>query len=301
MDPSDDGDVRRHRRARNRYLGACLLCLGALCVLVGGVITGVLDGSLSSSDRDFFAGSVVLFVLFAVPAVFLGRQARYWHRQARARSRTVATAWAAGRPVLEPARWLPSGPGDPTALPQSKRIALVALRNTGITGLFLLVLLFGWFSTERVTRDSQNLLDHGTRVTATVIGEYSQSKGDGAIYVLYPAGGTLRTAKIRLDEHPFEVGDTVTVIYDPADPGRVRTAEAENLSDFQLWLGFVPLLAGLTGTLIAGAATVGWFRRYCAVRRTGWHPASVVVDEIGRIFVTYADRSHVELGGVLSV
>ncbi|NIH87206.1 DUF3592 domain-containing protein [Amycolatopsis granulosa] len=297
-DPGQDDDVRRFRRTRNWFLAACTLVSAVVCVFVAGAIAEVVEGGVSRDLGVFTAIDVLVGAL----AVVIGMRARYWHQRARDRRRRLAAAWAAGRPAVEPVKWLPSTPADPTMGPQTTHVLLVAARNAAIAVIFLVPLVIGWVAIGQLTRDSQDRLDHGTRVTGTVVGTYTPHRGLWAIYVCYPLGETSRTARIKLEHRKqFAVGDPVTVIYDPADPARVRTPEDENPTDFETWLGGVPFPVGLIGVLIAGAASVSWLRRYAAVRRTGWHPASVVVDDVGRIFVTYPDRSTLELGGVVSI
>jgi hypothetical protein len=39
----------------------------------------------------------------------------------------------------------------------------------------------------------------------------------------------------------------------------------------------IPMVSAFFGIPFSAVAAVGWFRRYQAVRHTGWHPASVLV------------------------
>jgi hypothetical protein len=103
---------------------------------------------------------------------------------------------------------------------------------------------------------------------------------------------------------PFALGQTVTVIYDPADPGRVRTVEDENLSPIPEFLFISLLVSGVCGIPFSLGAATGWFRRYLAVRRTGWHPAFVWVSWVGQrtasMEVRYSRGGEVSLRAALS-
>jgi hypothetical protein len=91
-----------------------------------------------------------------------------------------------------------------------------------------------------------------------------------------------RTAKIVRDsKNSYTVGGRVTVVYDRADPDRVRTLVEENKSQFLVNLGYVLLVAGSLGTLFAAVAAVGWWGRARAVAATGWRNATV---DIVRVF-----------------
>ncbi|UQS23777.1 hypothetical protein L1857_13525 [Amycolatopsis thermalba] len=146
----------------------------------------------------------------------------------------------------------------------------------------------------------RELLEHGTRVPATVVTAPHPRRGDATIEVTYPVGDTRRAAVIKLSTgQRFEVYQQVLVAYDPADPARVRTLDDANDDPVRSFWNLVPLLAGLAGTPVAAFAAASWARRCHPVRRTGWHPASVVVTPVGRVFA--AEGGGIELSGGLSI
>ncbi|MFD4254569.1 hypothetical protein ACFWQL_32965 [Amycolatopsis thermoflava] len=104
MTPGTDADVRRRRRTRNRFLGACLV----VAAMTGTVVTGAFTDGLSGG----VAGAAPAIALFLCAAAVLAAQALHWHRFAVTRVRELAVAAATGRPAALPKRWVPPGPGD---------------------------------------------------------------------------------------------------------------------------------------------------------------------------------------------
>jgi hypothetical protein len=160
---------------------------------------------------------------------------------------------------------------------------MLAWRAVVIAVLWAAVLGGGITGLVKLNESAQRLLDTGTNVTGTVLRVSEPAKGPWTIEVAYPVGGSTRTAGISLDsQRRFTPGQPVTVIYDPADPGRVRTPQDDNVNQPLEGTFVAAAVTALVGTPLAGAAAVGWFRRHRAVRRTGWHAASVRVSETGR-------------------
>ncbi|GHE91339.1 hypothetical protein GCM10017786_24720 [Amycolatopsis deserti] len=286
---ASDDDVRRRRRTRNRFAGSCLAVVAVIGVLVAGAITGGLDGTQ-------LGVAVALAILLSAAAVLLAVEAIYWHRFAQARARELAS----GAPA-PPQRWVPTGPGDVGAAAHLSRLRVPAGLAAAGTVAFLGLLIFSSAEFDRITGEERELLETGTRVTATVVTATQPRRGDGTIEVTYPVGDTRRAALIELDTtQRFQPYQQVLVIYDPADPGRVRTLDDTNTDPVRLSMFVVPGLAGLAGTPVAAFAAVSWLRRYSSARRTGWHPASVVVTPVGRVFASYAEGGEIELSGGLS-
>ncbi|WP_435118483.1 hypothetical protein [Amycolatopsis thermoflava] len=147
MTPGTDADVRRRRRTRNRFLGACLV----VAAVTGTVVTGAFTDGLSGG----VAGAVPAIALFlCAAAVLLAAQALHWHRFAVTRVRELAVAAATERPAVA--------------------------------------------GRDRQSRDARELLEHGTRVSATVVTAPDPRKGNATIEVTYPAGDTRRAAVIKL-------------------------------------------------------------------------------------------------------
>ncbi|MFJ8817985.1 hypothetical protein [Amycolatopsis thermoflava] len=143
MTPGTDADVRRRRRTRNRFLGACLV----VAAVTGTVVTGAFTDGLSGG----VAGAVPAIALFLCAAAVLAAQALHWHRFAVTRVRELA-----------------------------------ATEQPAVAGR------------DRQSRDARELLEHGTRVSATVVTAPDPRKGNATIEVTYPAGDTRRAAMIKL-------------------------------------------------------------------------------------------------------
>ncbi|MEV6900152.1 DUF3592 domain-containing protein [Amycolatopsis sp. NPDC051372] len=124
-----------------------------------------------------------------------------------------------------------------------------------------------------VLHSADTLLTTGTRVPGTVVSVATPPKGTRWIDVSFRADGRLVTERVdRSSTDAYTPGERVTVVFDPADPGRARTTTEEGLSengvDFA-WIG--------VGLVLAATGAVGWSRRSRAVRRTGWHEGTATV------------------------
>jgi hypothetical protein len=179
--------------------------------------------------------------------------------------------------------WLP----PPTGHDHDRRIDFAAetgrLRRVARrAAAFVLVwlALAGAGATDLVLLDkaADDLLATGARTTGEVVSVRIYSRGGMTFEVRYGS----RTAEIVRDsKNSYIAGERVTVVFDPADPDRVRTTKEENKSRFLVNLGYVLLVAGSLGTLFAVWAAVGWWGRARAVAVTGWRNATV---DIVRVF-----------------
>jgi hypothetical protein len=140
-----------------------------------------------------------------------------------------------------------------------------ALAGSGVTGLILL------------DKAADRLLATGARVYGVVVSVRTYTRGGLTMQVRYGS----RTAKVVRDsdhrDRAYHVGEVVTVIFDRADPERVRTTEEANENQFAFNAGVVLLVAGFGGAPFAVVAAVGWRRRARAVAGTGWRVATVDV------------------------
>ncbi|WP_236796947.1 DUF3592 domain-containing protein [Amycolatopsis sp. GM8] len=295
MIAEDDG-IRRPRLTRDRYL------LGFLCslALLGLVTAAVFDGP--APDVDTVIGGLVILSVASIPSVFTAARTVHWGLRVRRRRNVIAAATAAGKLPPAPDSWVPPGAGDPEPV---ARLRVLAWRASGIVVLWLTVLAVGIVGLDQLSRSAQHLLDIGTRVTGTVLDVSRPAKGYWTIDVRYPGGAGPRTAVIYLDvNREIEPGQEITVVYDPADPARVRTLDDENSNQFLVSAFVIPLLVALVVLPFAVAAAAGWFFRRRSVRRTGWHRADVVVTRVYRgsdkITATYPDGSEVELRSAIS-
>jgi hypothetical protein len=159
---------------------------------------------------------------------------------------------------------------------------------------------------------ADDLLATGTRTRGQVVEVHTPRSGRGtpSMRVRYRAGDTTRTEEISRDsDRDYASGQEVTVVYDPADPGHVRTLEEKNDNQFFVGLFAVPFLVSLFAVPIALVAARRWGQRYRAVRHTGWRAASVTVVpdypvRKGRhtpdIHVRYRDGSGIALRASMS-
>lgn len=163
---------------------------------------------------------------------------------------------------------------DPEA--QTARLRARAWRSAGATTVLFLVLTGGIAAAVLMEKAAGDLLSHGRWVTGFVVGTTTPTRGEWTITVDYPVNDVRLRARIPLDaKATYHPGDDIVVIYDGANPTRVRTVGDEN-KDPRTGLVAIPILLGLTAPLPA-LRTAGWARRHRAARRTGWHSANVLV------------------------
>lgn len=153
------------------------------------------------------------------------------------------------------------------------------LRSAGFVLVWLAVLAGVVAGFVAMSASAEHLLKTGTRVTGEVLGVYRHSRADDIIYVAYPVGTSgYRYADIVWDSgRPYTEGQQITVIYDRADPDRVRTPDETNDDQTWMWVQVIGTIAGVSGLVLSLIAAVNWRRRYRAVRATGWRLASVTV------------------------
>jgi hypothetical protein len=193
---------------------------------------------------------------------------------------------------------------DPAA--PNPRLGLLALRAWCLVAFWCAVLVGCAFGLNSAESSAARLLAEGTRTPGQVVTVYDPRGGSGSpsMVVRYTAGVS-RTAEIeRSSTLHYAPGQSVTVVYDPADPTDVRTTEEEN--DSQASVGFFAISGILAVFLLpfSAVAAVRWRLRDRAVRRTGWRAAVVTVRpdypvRRGRhapdILVRYSDGAEVRL------
>lgn len=146
---------------------------------------------------------------------------------------------------------------------------------TVLAGLVLL----GLFATGAVMLDDRatEFEARGTHIPGVVISVQGGYRQSWTADVRYHAGGAERIGSIRIESDPsFKAGDTITVIYDPADPERIAAPGFPNDP------GGAVIAMALAGTMGLGAFIVGLvhlaraaFTRAArhdrpGLRRTGW-------------------------------
>ncbi|MDQ7809458.1 hypothetical protein Q5425_37535 [Amycolatopsis sp. A133] len=217
------------------------------------------------------AAEILVFVLAV--ALMLGCVALGW-RHDRRRAALVA----------EHGHWLPA----PTELDgqvevdfdvETARLRSLGLRSAGFVLVWLAVLAGVVAGFAALGASADHLLKTGARVTGEVLGVYRHSRGDDTIHVVYPVGyGDYRSSEIVWDSgRQYTEGQPITVVYDRADPARVRTPDETNDDRTWTWVLVIGILAGGSGLVLSVIAAVNWRRRHRAVLATGWRIASVTV------------------------
>ncbi|MFD8498120.1 DUF3592 domain-containing protein [Amycolatopsis sp. NPDC059657] len=92
---------------------------------------------------------------------------------------------------------------------------------------------------------ADNLLTTGSRTTGVVESVHSPTKGARSIQVQYTVEGRSYHAEIETIGRTYRLSDNVTVVYDPADPELVRTAEDPNSNHFLMMVCVVTILVSL--------------------------------------------------------
>lgn len=283
-------DRRRLEGKQANNLVACAIFGFGLVVLAVGTI-GYSATENAWEEGEFLTGVMIMVGLLAL-TVFTGLRARRFGRQARALTGSVRTV-----------PWLPPASADDTSeelaaqIPRlhtiSQRVALLCLGWVGVllvaVGLFMLL-----------ERNGQDLLDRGTRVPGTVESTHRVRAGNAWIMVRYSRDGVERTDRInRNSDFEYSPGQTVTVVYDPADPDLVRTLEERNDNRLVDAAAYILVGFGCIALSWGVVAAVRWRKRYLGVRTTGWRSARANIKQplkgTAKINVTFRDHSTLAL------
>ena len=185
--------------------------------IVGGLVfllfaTGT-TYALLAPDYVFEDGELLAEVI--ILACSLALAAFGGHRLRRLGRRQVPAEFGAWLPPAEPA-----GGDLPELTELTARLRRTARRAAALTLVWVAVLAGGLTSLVLTASAAEDLLVTGARVPGVVVAAVRPVKGAPWIVVRY---GT-RTAEIVWhSDRGYHVGDEVTVVYDPADPDRVRT------------------------------------------------------------------------------
>ncbi|WP_410612821.1 DUF3592 domain-containing protein [Amycolatopsis sp. lyj-109] len=213
--------------------------------------------------------------------------------------------------MTEDLRWLPPDEavddGTVDLAAQTRKLPALGRRALVLTVLWLVVAGGVFAGLIAFERPSADLLRNGVRVTGTVLQAEDRPR---AIHVSYDVQGDLRFATIAVNSgRRYTEGGTVTVIYDPANPARVRTPLEDGMDHRGSVFFWILALCALTAAALSLVASIRWRRRHRAVLRTGWRPASITVQpdypiRTGRhlpdILVEYRDGSRAELRASMS-
>jgi Protein of unknown function (DUF3592) len=200
-----------------------------------------------------------------------------WRLRVSARNRAAARETGFGG-------WLPPPTGHDhdrriDFAAETGRLRRVARRAAAVVLVWIALAGAGAADLVLLDKAADDLLATGARTTGVVVSVRTYSRDGGMTFeVRYGS----RTAEIVRDsKNSYIAGERVTVVFDPADPDRVRTTKEQNKSGFLVNLGYVLLVAGSLGALFAAVAAVGWWGRARAVAATGWRNATV---DIVRVF-----------------
>ncbi|WP_370946310.1 DUF3592 domain-containing protein [Amycolatopsis sp. cg5] len=192
----------------------------------------------------------------------------------------------------------------------TRRLRLIGLRAYGLMVLWFGVFVGGIVGLSVLDSAAETLLANGTRVPGQVVGVHNPTKGSPSIDVSYYVGQVWHCAEIDRDtDLTYYQSQTVTVIYEPADPDHVRTLEEKNTSGVLTGFCVVPMLLALIFMPCSVFAGVAWRRRYRAVLKTGWRSARVTVvpdypirknRNSPDLHVSYDDGTNARLRAVLS-
>lgn len=168
-------------------------------------------------------------------------------------------------------RWLPAAdPADGDHPELNARMRRVSRRATGFAVGWAVVFAAGFTGVALAGVAADDLLATGFHEPGVVVNVHASAKGTPYIWVRH---GDRTDGIIWESDHDYYIGEEVVVIYDPADPARVRTADEPNENQALLGSGVVPMLAALFGLPFSIGLAAGWRRRIRAVERTGWRPA----------------------------
>lgn len=203
--------------------------------------------------------------------------------------------------------WLPSEP-EPVAddvAAMTPRLRVYSHRAALLGGAWLVALALGVSGFFLMDSVGQRLLDEGARTVGTVVSVHDARRGTSTITVEYSERGEVRLAEINRDSDlDYTSGQLVTVVFDPADPERVRTLDERNDNGFlsigSLLLTIIACI-GLPASVIAAR---NWRRRHDAVLDSGWYKGRAHVShylkQVPKIAVTYRDGSEIALKGSTS-
>jgi hypothetical protein len=293
----DHGGPRRLRRKRTAWFVASGFFIFVFLLFVGGT-THALSAPGYRWEEGELPIEIGVIVVSASLALFTGLRGQRLGRQAADLDEELSVHET---PWLPPEKD-PAGPGVKAMTP---RLGLYSRRAAVLCLAWVAAFLLGVGGFVLMDESAQRLLADGVRTPGTVVDVHNPRKGTPTITVQYRRGGALWEAGISRDsELDYTPGQRVTVIYDPADPGHVRTTEEPN--DNALLTFFSGALVVGGGLLIpfAAVAAVRWRRRHRAVRESGWRHGLATVSQPtsqrAEIIVRYRDGTRITLKAAMS-
>jgi hypothetical protein len=278
-------------------LGACAFFSAVFLLFVGGTTYALTTSGYPWENGELTAEIITIVVSLGL-AVFTGLRARSFGRQADAL-----------QAQLSPHRmlWLPpaadSVHSDVEA--QTPRLRIYSCRAILICVAWVAALLLGASGFVLMNEAGQRLLDQGDRTAGIVASVDTARRGTSTITVQYLRRGIVRTAEINRDsDRDYAAGQGVTVVYDPADPERVRTLDERNDNKFVTWGAYLLISVACVMIPLSAVAARGWQRRHRAVRTSGWRAGTAHVShhpkQRAEIAVKYRDGSRITLKAATS-
>jgi hypothetical protein len=190
-------------------------------------------------------------------------------------------------------RWLPAAdPADGDRPHLNARLRRASRRATGFVVGWTVVLVAGFTGVALAGAAAADLLATGFHEPGVIVNVAARARGTSYIWVRH---GDRTDGIIWDSDRDYHIGEQVVVIYDPADPARVRTADEQNENQVVLGFGVVPILAAVFGLPFSIGVAAGWRRRIRAVERTGWRPAGVTDWEGKTLRAEFRDGTAVAL------
>lgn len=170
---------------------------------------------------------------------------------------------AAGAPAVPPGPAL----GDPATAQAlgryRRRGGLLVLAGLALFAVWVVVLVVN-------TSHASWLLHHGARTPGEVVAVGFSRSEERSITVSYLADGARRRGKIALagGHGPYELGERLTVIYDPRHPSDIRTPQESNITNTAMLALVFGAILGL-GLITAGALMLHRARTWRALLAQG--------------------------------
>jgi hypothetical protein len=285
------------QKKRTVRVVACVFFTLVFLLFVGGT-----TWSLTTSDYPWVDGELAAEIITIVGslllAVFTGFRARSYGRQAATLEAQLSLQMISLPPAEDSV--------DADIQAQTPRLRTYSRRAAAICAAWVVALLLGASGFVLLNETGQRLLDQGTQTAGTVVSVHNARARSSSIMVRYMQGDIDRTTKIYRDSNRnYTPGLGVTVFYDRADPGRVRTLDERNDNQFVTWSAYLLVIVACVMVPFSVLAARGWRRRYQAVRISGWRKGAARVSQhstmLAEIAVKYRDGSRIALKAVTSL
>lgn len=285
-------------RRRTLWLTVSAIGLVVFLFFAAGTTYSLLAPGYVFADGELPGEAAILTGSLALAALGLNRL-RAWDARLRALAPDFA-AWL-------PARDANNGEGRIDLEAATAGLRRIARRAAALVLAWAALFAGGVVGANAADQAAAGLLATGVRTDGLVLSVEDPVKGTPSMWVRYHSPGASWTEEIVRDsDRVYHVGDTLTVVYDPADPARVRTLGERNENQVLVGFSVMALLVSFVGLPIAVKAAVGWRGRARAAARTGWRIAEASVEpdvfhrRLPEIRVRYRDGTGLVLRCALS-